>query len=130
MEVKAKKKGQEKKKTPKVSNSKLLIVVLCWLIENQEQNEKKTTILRTKCPIGAIMGASSPWPSRMGLVRSVPPMITLNLVECAMFCLGVKFHQNFNLENTILTYTTHISWENGPNLPDVEEYFFQISRFL
>jgi hypothetical protein len=40
MEVRVEKKGQEKQK-PKVSNQKMLSVILCWLIEGQEWDEKR-----------------------------------------------------------------------------------------
>jgi hypothetical protein len=85
-------------------------VVLCWLTENQKHDEKRMPILWIECPTNAIMGAGLLWPLRMGLVGSIPPMIMLSLVKCAIF-FGGKISPNWNFENKILTYTKHISLE-------------------
>jgi hypothetical protein len=41
---------------------KMLTVVLCWLPKSQGQDEKRTPILWTEQPTGAVMGAGSLWP--------------------------------------------------------------------
>jgi hypothetical protein len=45
-------------------------------------------------------------------------------------CTG-DFSPNFDLKNMISTYTKDFSWKTKePNLPDFEDFFFQIARFL
>ncbi len=56
------KRAQKKKKTKGQQLKKTLTIVLCWLTEGQKQDEKKTPILWTERPTGAIMGAGSLWP--------------------------------------------------------------------
>jgi hypothetical protein len=48
-------------------------MVLCWLTESQEQDEKRTPTLWTERPTGAIRGAGSLWPSFSG-IRLSPPI--------------------------------------------------------
>jgi hypothetical protein len=42
-----------------------------------------------------------------------------------------KIKPNFNLKNMILTYREEFfHGKNGSNLPDLEDFFFRIARFL
>jgi len=66
MEVRAeeKKKGPTKKTHQRSATKKQLTVVLCWLIESQERDEKRTPIMWTERPTAAVTGAAagSLWP--------------------------------------------------------------------